>query len=510
MTPVACVLEANAWLSGVTTWALRLAERSRVPPVTHPVTVLLLVTDQPQARRFAEDRLAELGAAANWVEPVIRPAEGPPVAMAASLIEPIQRLGAAVILPNYVEGAFLAGTAFAEDGVVTIPVAHSDDPHYERLLERHWFAGPLIAGVSRYLARSEGNGAVDPPRRYAGYGVPIDSEPRPDRSRGPLKLLYSGRLEQRQKRVLDLVGLFADLRARGVSFEAELVGDGAERGNLERELAERGLTDVVRLTGAAPPARMAKHYRRADALLLPSEFEGTSLALLEAMGAGCVPVVRRTRSGAEDVITDGVNGRLADDVAGMTEAIVDLAGDRRRLALMAEAARERIATSFSLEAMWHAWRDLFDAARSSTFTESVDSPGRRTRLAVGRSIRESLARGDRLGSADFARERFLAAAEEVALRRGTSTVIPNSPEAVSPRIALYGAGQHTARLTETLARSPAPSSPSSMMIRLVMASGSAVSRSSDRGNFARPASTRSSFQRTPTNGLFRRSWPTHA
>ena len=48
-----------------------------------------------------------------------------------------------------------------------------------------------------------------------------------------------------------------------------------------------------------------------DIYLNFSEYEGTSLTMLEAMASGCVPVVTDV-SGVSDFIEDGVNGLVSD------------------------------------------------------------------------------------------------------------------------------------------------------------------------------------------------------
>lgn len=128
--------------------------------------------------------------------------------------------------------------------------------------------------------------------------------------------LCIGRLDH-QKGTLDV--LPARL-ARNAFHGRELhfLGDGPLRPILESVVA-----------GGAAPVRMhgnvddvAERSSRAEAMILPSHFEGMSLSLLEAMSRGCVPIVSAASSAAE-VITDGRDGFLfkVGDWRSMLDAI---------------------------------------------------------------------------------------------------------------------------------------------------------------------------------------------
>ncbi len=68
---------------------------------------------------------------------------------------------------------------------------------------------------------------------------------------------------------------------------------------------------------------------------MPSEFEGLPLGLLEAMAAGCIPVVADIRSGIPELIESGDNGWIVK-----TRDCRDWAGVIGRLYLRPELAGE--------------------------------------------------------------------------------------------------------------------------------------------------------------------------
>jgi glycosyltransferase involved in cell wall biosynthesis len=92
-------------------------------------------------------------------------------------------------------------------------------------------------------------------------------------------------------------------------------------------------------------------WRSADICVLVSEYEGTSIAMLEAMACGCVPVVTHV-SGTSAVIAPGENGYFVDvgDVVEMARIIQRLAAGRSELARLGVNAHRTIRDRFSFPA----------------------------------------------------------------------------------------------------------------------------------------------------------------
>ena len=153
-------------------------------------------------------------------------------------------------------------------------------------------------------------------------------------------------------------------------FQMRIAGDGPLRTGLERQIAERGLEDHVRLLGAVRdvPSLLAA----ADVFLLPSRSEGVSLTLIEAMFAG-VPIVATAVGGTPEVIQDGINGLLVppESPEPMAEALQRL---RSSESLREELVRQgqRIAQEeFSHESMAERYREIYGIATEASSTEST-------------------------------------------------------------------------------------------------------------------------------------------
>jgi glycosyltransferase involved in cell wall biosynthesis len=185
-------------------------------------------------------------------------------------------------------------------------------------------------------------------------------------ARGPgdgLRLLYLGRIEERQKGVFWLPQIMSHLTQQPISLT--IAGDGPDLVELRRRCAPLG--DRVRFLGGVPrhevPAVLMKH----DVMVMPSRWEGLGLSLVEAMAAGCVPVVSDLKGVTDSVITHKVDGLLfrVGDAAEAARQIMTLAHDFRKLMVMSEAARTTVAQRFGLEMMGHAYAGLIANIRDA-------------------------------------------------------------------------------------------------------------------------------------------------
>ncbi len=173
-----------------------------------------------------------------------------------------------------------------------LDVLHIDSPDGGYFARRRAYAHVLdgvVSTNSRALERLAAGG-VRAPGVVVANGVPLNHGPRAPRG-SALRILYVGRLEQRQKRVLELPAVLSRLAGTGRAFEATLVGTGPDAQGLADALAAAGVADRATLLGARPPHEVRALYLRHDVLLSLSAYEGYSLAQLEALAAGCVPVL---------------------------------------------------------------------------------------------------------------------------------------------------------------------------------------------------------------------------
>lgn len=304
--------------SGVTAWAVRLAnalaEAGRAvglivhdePPGQRPVAFEI----DGRVERFDARGLPPMDACAGDLS-AFEPVYGMALGVMASRVPgwPV------VAFPNLLGDCYgvFARLSRREPELVRIVGVHHSDLRYNDAVLAHYAPSVhAFVGVSerigarlRRLAPTRG-----PDVFTIGYGVEVPPgvmrrEPLAGR---PVRLLYAGRLDHEQKRIGALGVMAEELRRAGVRFELAVLGDGPGAPEVRR-LA--GRLACVRVFGAAPPAGVRAALDAADLFVLPSRYEGLSVALLEAMAHGCVPVLTPSRSGTGQLVADGRTGFLA-------------------------------------------------------------------------------------------------------------------------------------------------------------------------------------------------------
>ena len=152
--------------------------------------------------------------------------------------------------------------------------------------------------------------------------------------------MYGGRVEQKQKRILDLIALSDLLALQKGRFHFKIVGDGPQLGQLTEHFEKKKYLNVsTEFTGLVAHERMGRLWASSDISILFSEFEGMSISMLESMGQGCVPIVTDV-SGSKETIAHGQTGFIVTvgDVGVMAEIIADLDADRARLDTISDAS----------------------------------------------------------------------------------------------------------------------------------------------------------------------------
>ena len=140
------------------------------------------------------------------------------------------------------------------------------------------------------------------------------------------------------------IDAFSQIAADIPSWTMNIFGEGAERSNLERQIAALGLTGRVHLSGNS--LDLQPHYQSASIYLQPSRFEGQSNALLEAMANGLPAVVSNGAPESLKWVTDGETGRVVpvNDSRALAQCMLRLARDPTDRSRLGRNAFELIAS----------------------------------------------------------------------------------------------------------------------------------------------------------------------
>lgn len=162
----------------------------------------------------------------------------------------------------------------------------------------------------------------------------------------PLYIVTAGSLTP-QKAHSYLLDAVYEMKQNGVTgFKLLIFGRGKLKDKLINQIKKLDLAENVKLMDIAPVEDI---MAISDIFTLPSLWEGLSLALLEAMDAGC-PIVATRVSGTNEALKDGVSGILVDpgDSSQLAKALTDIIRDSDLRRGLAQNAKENV-KRFSIE-----------------------------------------------------------------------------------------------------------------------------------------------------------------
>jgi glycosyltransferase involved in cell wall biosynthesis len=154
-----------------------------------------------------------------------------------------------------------------------------------------------------------------------------------------LRMITVGRLSV-TKRIEMLIDAVEILHRTACKLNLTIVGGGKTERQLRKNVAERELTDVIKITGRIDSEKMPELYRQNDIFISASMQEGMSNAMLEAMASG-LPIVTTRCEGLAELI-DG-NGIIVeqDNIEELAKAVKKLTDNPELYKQMSIAARKQ-------------------------------------------------------------------------------------------------------------------------------------------------------------------------
>lgn len=152
-----------------------------------------------------------------------------------------------------------------------------------------------------------------------------------------------------------LIEAFYEVQKKVPEISLEIYGEGDLKCELQFFIDSLGISDKVSLKGKT--ASIKEALSQAELFVLSSDAEGMPNALQEALAAG-VPCISTDCpcGGPAMLIEDGYNGKLCEpgNTAGLADSMAELLGDRQRMEVMGEKAREK-AKMFMSDEIYKEW-----------------------------------------------------------------------------------------------------------------------------------------------------------
>jgi len=163
---------------------------------------------------------------------------------------------------------------------------------------------------------------------------------------GRFQLLFLGRL-CREKGIGELLWVIGELKEKYPGIHLYLGGIWEDQ---ELKAEAEKLPECVTWLGWIRGEEKKKYLRECDIFVLPSYFEGQSVAILEAMAYGCAIVASET-GGIPLMILDGQTGILVTpkDAEALKRGIERALSDRDLCRRMGENARHKVQDEFSID-----------------------------------------------------------------------------------------------------------------------------------------------------------------
>ncbi len=148
--------------------------------------------------------------------------------------------------------------------------------------------------------------------------------------------------------------LWLEIMAKAIDTNPNIYGIIVGAGPLEADLVakhkELGLEGKVIF--ASLQTNVKPYYEAMDSFMMSSSFEGLPIALLEAMSMKCA-ILSTNAGGIKEVVQPNIDGLLVDvdEWKSLTEILVDLSNDTKKIIDFQLKSRDRVVAEFSIETM---------------------------------------------------------------------------------------------------------------------------------------------------------------
>ncbi len=166
-------------------------------------------------------------------------------------------------------------------------------------------------------------------------------------------LIAVGRLSEQKRfdRLIDAVSHIKD-KMREMGWVAEIYGEGPLHDSLSKQISSLDINDLISLKGNVD--NIDDIMNRSSLYVMPSEFEGLSIAMLEAMSYALPVICFEECIGVEDIIIQNYNGFIVSDINSFANAIDKYMNDYSLLESHALNTK-KVSERFSMDNLFNNW-----------------------------------------------------------------------------------------------------------------------------------------------------------
>jgi glycosyltransferase involved in cell wall biosynthesis len=241
-----------------------------------------------------------------------------------------------------------------------IPIVHNDDPEVYRVACANATRWGAAVGTSRKVVEMTAQRLPSHKLYPIEQGIEVPPLPRAsqrDLSFDPMRVLYVGRLYDRQKGVLLIPDILHAARQAGIKVHMTIAGSGSDGDALRVKVERFGLSENVTFMDGRDHAEVMDLMGRHHVLVMPSRYEGFGIVALEAQAHGCVPIANRLRGATEVSIAHGESGFLVNDQSldEYVDFLKRMYDDPKFWRKLSENGHSRMVERFSIEVMGEAY-----------------------------------------------------------------------------------------------------------------------------------------------------------